>query len=448
MSCTLVVKEYDTIVCNDSLSSTQGYVYLEEKYFQELEQFIKEYVSASDEADILEFMKIGYKRGVGDTVTFNSYVGIIELPSGFQIEILPKVSLGDDDNNAKTKRIFLKMLNCLKDFDGKIFSSASLNADKMNLYEIFIRMYIQEAWTLVKRGIKSNYIGNEDNLSVYKGKLNTSKHITLNAAHKERFYMVFDEYQVNRPENKLIKSTLLKLLNISRNTDNTREIRQLLYSFELVEESDNFEKDFSRISLTRGMKEYELLIQWAKIFLLNKSFTTFSGKNSGKALLFPMEQVFEAYIAKQVKLVFENQSNGITRVSVQDSGYYLFDEPRKFKLRPDIVVTNDYDESHRIVVMDTKWKRLNSNPVKNYGISQVDMYQMYAYSKKYQTPYIWLIYPINEEVRNNINSFSFEAVENDGQKVFVRVFFVDLDPANIGENLKRLFKDVYENSDN
>ncbi len=445
MSRTVVVKEYDTIICNESLSSAQGYVYVEEKYFRELEQFIKEYVSTSDEADILEFMRIGYKRGVGDTVTFNSYVGIIELPSGFQIEILPKVSLGEDDNNAKTKRIFLKMLNCLKDFDGKLFSSASLNADKMNLYEIFIRMYIQQAWTLVKRGIKSDYIGNEDNLSVYKGKLNVSKHITHNAAHKERFYLAFDEYQVNRPENKLIKSTLLKLLNISNNTDNTREIRQLLYSFELVEESDNYERDFSKVSLNRGMKEYELLIQWARIFLLNKSFTTFSGKNSGKALLFPMEQVFEAFIAKQVKSVFENQSNGIIYVSAQDSGYYLFDEPRKFKLRPDIVVTNAYDDLHRVVVMDTKWKLLNNNPAKNFGISQADMYQMYAYSKKYRTPYIWLIYPINDDVRE-LTSLSFEAIEDGGEKVFVQVFFVDLDSANINENLKQLFLAVYENN--
>ena len=141
MNRTIVVKEYDTIVSNKALSSTQGYVCLEKEYFEELEQFVKEYVSQSDEADILEFMQIGYKRGIGDTITFKSYVGMIELPSGFQIEILPKVSLGQDDNNAKTKRIFLKMLNCLKDFDGKVFSSASLNADKMNLYEIFIRMY-------------------------------------------------------------------------------------------------------------------------------------------------------------------------------------------------------------------------------------------------------------------------------------------------------------------
>ena len=440
MNRTLVVKEYDTIVSNESLSSKQGYVYLEEKYFKELVQFIKEYVSESDEADILEFMQIGYKRGVGDTVTFKSYVGIIELPSGFQIEILPKVSLGEDENNAKTKRIFLKMLNCLKDFDGKVFSSAALNADKMNLYEIFIRMYIQEAWTLVKRGIKSDYISNEDNLAVFKGKLDVSKHITRNAAHKERFYMVFDEYQVNRPENKLIKSTLLKLLSISRNTDNTREIKQLLYSFELVQESDNYVKDFSKVSLSRGMKEYELLIQWAKIFLLNKSFTTFSGKNVGKALLFPMEQVFEAFIAKQIKMMFENRSNGLIHVTAQDRGYYLFDEPQKFRLRPDIVVSNAYDEVHSVVIMDTKWKRLNRNASSNFGISQADMYQMYAYSKKYHTPNIWLIYPMNDDVRE-LGQLSFDAVRNEEMNVSVKVFFVDL--AEYKESLRALYESVY-----
>ena len=441
MSRTLIVKEYDTIVSNESLSSKQGYVYLEEKYFKELEQFIKEYVSESDEADILEFMQIGYKRGVGDTVTFKSYVGIIELPSGFQIEILPKVSLGEDENNAKTKRIFLKMLNCLKDFEGKVFSSAALNADKMNLYEIFIRMYIQEAWILVKRGIKSDYISNEDNLAVYKGKLDVSKHIARNSAHKERFYMVFDEYQVNRPENKLIKSTLLKLLSISKNADNTREIKQLLYSFELVQESDNYEKDFAKVSLTRGMKEYELLIQWAKIFLINKSFTTFSGKNAGKALLFPMEQIFEAFIAKQVKLLFENQSNGIIHVSAQDRGYYLFDEPRKFRLRPDIVVSNANDEQHSVVIMDTKWKRLNSNPSTNYGISQADMYQMYAYSKKYHTPNIWLIYPWNDDIRD-VGQLSFDAIQNEAMNVSVKVFFVDLN--DYKSSLQAFYELVYE----
>ena len=436
----LVVKEYDTIISNESLSSTQGYVYLEEKYFKELERFVKEYTTQSDQADILDFMKIGYRRGVGDTVTFKSYVGIIELPSGFQIEILPKISLGEDSNNAQTKKIFLKMLNCLKDFDGKLFSSASLNTDKMNLYEIFIRMYIQECWTLVKRGIKSDYISTEDNLSVYKGKLNINKHIVHNIAHKERFYMVFDEYQVNRPENKLIKSTLLKLLMESKNMDNLRELRQLLYSFEMVSESTNYEKDFSKVCITRGMKEYELLIQWARVFLLNKSFTTFSGKDSGRALLFPMEQVFEAFVARQLKSIFEKNGNGNIHVSSQDTGYYLFDEPRKFRLRPDIVVKNQTAKSRAVVIMDTKWKNLSRNPSANYGISQPDMYQMYAYSKKYNTPDIWLIYPINDEVRD-MPQLSFDAIKDEAMKTSVKVFFVDL--ADYKNSLQDLYQKVY-----
>lgn len=440
MSRTLVVKEYDTIVSNESLSSKQGYVFLEDKYFRELEQFIKEYTSESDEADILEFMKIGYKRGIGDTVTFNSYVGIIELPSGFQIEILPKVSLGEDENNAQTKHIFLKMLNCLKDFDGKVFSSASLNTDKMNLYEIFIRMYIHETWLLVKRGIKSDYLVTENNLAFFKGKLDVSKQIKYNAAHKERFYMIYDEYEVNRPENKLIKSTLLKLLRLSNNTDNTRELRQLLYSFELVAESTNYEKDFSKVSLTRGMKEYKMLIQWARIFLLNKSFTTFSGENSGKALLFPMEQVFEVFIANQVNSIFGRQSFGSVRTTAQDHGYFLFDEPQKFKLRPDLVVKSSTNSEHPVVIMDTKWKRLNPSAKSNYGISQADMYQMYAYSKKYKTPDIWLIYPLNDEVRE-LDSLSFEAIKDEQTKVSVKVFFVDL--SDYENSLKQLYQRVY-----
>lgn len=443
MSRTLVVKEYDTIICNESLSSL-GYVYLEEKYFKELERFIKEYTTESDEADILEFMKMGYRRGVGDTITFKSYVGIIELPSGFQIEILPKISLGEDENNAQTKKIFLKMLNCLKDFDGRIFSSAALNTDRMNLYEIFIRMYIQSTWTLVKRGLKSDYISSEENLNVFKGKLNVSKHIVQNVAHKERFYVVFDEYQVNRPENKLIKSTLLKLLAVSENIENLRELRQLLYSFELVDESTNYEKDFSQVSLTRGMKEYELLIKWSRIFLLNKSFTTFSGENSGRALLFPMEQVFEAFVAKQLKLLFETAQEGSIRVSVQDSGYYLFDEPQKFRLRPDIVVRNSSDNDHSIVIMDTKWKSLNRNASTNFGISQSDMYQMYAYSKKYNTTDIWLLYPINEDVRG-LPSLSFEAIKDELKRVSVNVFFVDL--SNYTDSIIHLYQRVYGKND-
>ncbi len=434
----LIVREFDTITCNENYIDSPYYKYIDEKNFNELQQFIKEYSSADENADILEFMKIGYKRSVGNIITFNNHVGIIELPSGYQIEILPKIDLGEqEDDYSRTKRVFLDMLCCLKEFDGKSFNRASLNASRMNLYEVFINMYIQETRNLVKHGIKSGYIQNEDNLRFYKGKLQVSQHIKSNVAHKERFYMQYDEYQVNRAENRLVKTTLLKLQKLTSNMENAKEIRQLLLPFEMVEVSSNIDKDFASVSLGRDTKDYEKLIEWADIFLRNKSFTTFSGKKSGTALLFPMEQVFEAFVAKWVKKLFAEKSNGTSRVSAQDRGYYLFDTPRKFRLRPDIVARQ---EDCPLIIMDTKWKRLNSNIGVNYGISQADMYQMYAYSKKYHTSEIWLLYPFHEGV-SGLRNIKFVAEQQEYQNVNVNVYFINL--ADYKQSILELYNDIY-----
>lgn len=441
----LEVREFDTITCNRDYENSSCFRYLDKKQFEELEHFIREYTSDDDHADALEFMKIGYRRNVGNTITFNNNVGIIELPSGFQIEILPKISFDDEDSgNQKTKRVFLNMLCCLKEFEGKSFGDAALNADRMNLYEIFINMFLKETRNLVKHGIKSAYIQKEENLSFYKGKLDVSQHIKSNLAHKERFYMKYDEYQVNRAENRLVKATLLKLQKSTHSMDNAREIRQLLTSFELVDVSVNYEKDFSLVSIGRDTKDYELLIQWAKVFLLNKSFTTFSGEKAGKAILFPMETIFEAFVARWIKLLFEEKNPGYINVSAQDKGYYLFDEPKKFRLRPDIVVRGKKNGTDRIVIMDTKWKKLKPDPGINYGISQADMYQMYAYSKKYHTSEIWLLYPYYSEL-SKLGDISYSAIRNEYQNVNINIYFIDLE--NYQNSLNMLYNKIYCNSD-
>ena len=175
------------------------------------------------------------------------------------------------------------------------------------------------------------------------------------------------------------------------------------------------QKDFARVVIDRNTKEYEILMQWSKVFLMNKSFTTFSGKNSSRALLFPMESVYESYVTQQMK-----KTLGLYgwEISAQDKGYYLFEEPRKqFALRPDIVLT----KGNRIVIMDTKWKSLIDSERKNYRISQADMYQMYAYSKKYQTSEIWMLYPLNDEMRGH-SEIKFKSGDGTG----VRIHFVDV----------------------
>ena len=130
-------------------------------------------------------------------------------------------------------------------------------------------------------------------------------------------------------------------------------------------------------------------------------------------------------------------------VSAQAKGYYLFDEPRKFWLRPDIVVRGAENDANRIVIMDTKWKKLKPDPGMNYGISQADMYQMYAYSKKYHTSEIWLLYPYYSDV-SDMNGISFKAVQNEAQNVNVNIFFIDLE--NYQTSIKELCSKIYVNN--
>ena len=425
------VKEFDSIICNSDYKDNDSYKYLVKKQFENLEMFIHEFSGSEENADALDFMRIDYRRNVGDRITVKNYVGLIQMKDGFQVQILPKISFGEeeDSGNARTKRIFLRMLRSMKDFPSKTFNDASLKVDQMNLYEIFINMYLQEVRHLVKRGIKSAYVSQEDNLRYYKGKLLVGQHLRANLVHKERFYVGYEEFLSNSPENRLVKSTLEKLQKITSSAENSKEIRQLLTAFELVESSTNYQKDFSKVVIDRNTKDYEMLMQWSKVFLMNKSFTTFSGSTTSRALLFPMENVYESYVAQQMKKLFRPDGWDI---STQDKGHYLFMNPRKkFALRPDIVLTKD----DHTVIMDTKWKNLINNEKKNYGISQSDMYQMYAYSKKYKTSEIWLLYPINDEMRNS-KPIKFDS----GDGTTVNLFFVDV--ANIEDSLLVLKNDI------
>ena len=411
----LEVREFDKISCNPDFKTE--YAYLPESVFKDLEEFIHAFAGDEEHADALEFLKISFRRNVGDIISVNNYVGLIQMQNGYQVQVLPKIDFGTDPDrgNEETKRVFLRMLRSMKDFPSKVFNDANLKMDRMTLYEIFINMYLQEVRTLVKHGIKSAYVAREDNLKYYKGKLMVNEQIKQNAAHGERFYVRYDEYLVDRAENRLVKATLLKLQCLTISAENQKEIRQLLTSFEMVHPSVNYQKDFSKVVIDRNTKDYDMLMRWSKVFLLNKSFTTFSGGHNARALLFPMEKVFESYVAQQLKKVLLDLD---WEVSTQDKGYYLFDSPRQFALRPDIVITR---ENGSKIILDTKWKSLVDKPRLNYGISQADMYQMYAYSKKYDTPEIWLLYPVNEEMRYHPD-ISFDS--EDG--VNVRLFFVDV----------------------
>lgn len=428
----IIITEYEKVMPeSDSHLEGNGYKSIPVKTYKNLEKFVKEYKNTVD-YDSLDFFSIGYNRHFGEYISAKNYVGLIELKSKEQIQILPKLELGEDI--SETQKIFKKMLSSMKDFPAKISENSSLKEERMNLYEIFINMYLSEVQKLIKRGLKSSYVQEEDNLNKVKGKILISEQIKYNLAHKEKFYVRYDEYQVNRPENKLIKATLLKLNTLTDSDLTKSKIRQQLASFEDVDASKNYENDFSKVNIDRSMKNYENLMRWSKVFLLDKSFSSFSGKTEARALLFPMEKLFEAYVAKELRKVIDSEWS----LSSQDHGYYLFNDPKIFRIRPDLVLRK---KDGQTVVLDTKWKKLIPDKRKNYGISQADMYQMYAYSKKYHASDIWVLYPENKEM-NNTKGLYFTSNIPEGENTTIHLFFVNLGENKIQDSMRELFEKV------
>ena len=381
--------------------------------FDALENFVLS--NSTDDTDALELMGISARKGVGKIITAKNYVGVITMDDGTTIEILPKIFSHETITESKVKKLLIDMLKTLRNAPFKSLQSTNVNIDKLSIFEIFIRMFVDEVFYIVKRGLKCDYETIQSNESVFKGKMVFAGQIKHNYAHKERSFVEYDEFNTNRAENKILKSTLSYLYKHTASSKNKSDIKTLLAAFSGVDESTDYKADFDRIVPDRKTADYQTALLWSRVFLMGKSFTSFSGSEVAFALLFPMETLFESYIAAQLKKMLAH--TGYT-LSAQDRTYHLFDEPRRFLMKPDIVIK--HKESGQVFVMDTKWKVL-SDVKANYGISQADMYQMYAYQKKYKSENVTLLYPLTEKVDQGE---TIEFLSHDGTVINVK--FVDL----------------------
>lgn len=409
------ITEYGSFITGKEV---EGYTTLPKTTFEQLETFLL--TNQSRDTDALELMGLSAKKGLGKVITAKNYVGVLTMNDGTSIEILPKIYSRSSYSEGRVKRLVVDMLKTLRDSPYKALQSTNVDIEKMDIFEVFIRMFLDEVFFIVKRGLKSSYEAMRSNENFFKGKLLFTGQIKYNYAHKERSYVQFDAFNHNRPENRLIKSTLLYLYRQTASSKNKSDLKTLLNAFDEVLPSEDYSGDFAKAVPDRNMKDYATALQWCRIFLMGKSFTSFSGSEVAFALLFPMETLFESYIAVQLQKVLGTEK---FRVSAQDKTYHLFTLPsKKFLMKPDIVVYRKRDKT--IFVCDTKWKLLADEKA-NYGISQTDMYQMYAYQKKYGAQNITLLYPLTERVTNNRIEY------NSGDGVTVRVRFVDLlDPKN------------------
>jgi 5-methylcytosine-specific restriction enzyme subunit McrC len=365
------------------------------------------------------WLRLAQRRG-RRVVQVTSYVGVIRSPSGYQIEVLPKVGKAIGGGTVEARQLLIEMLFCLHGFRHVSTDSAKLTAVRMPLLEIFISEFLHTVERIVKRGLRSDYRERQDNLFALRGKLLMSEHLRQNLFRADRFFTEHDEFSTDRPENRLLHAALRRVLLLTGTQANQKLARELDFVFADIQPSTQIRIDFQQVRLDRGMGYYTDALAWARLILDEQSPLTGSGGHSAPSLLFPMEAVFEAYVAKHLlrqlapPLTLKTQAR--THHLVRHRGQNWF------RLKPDLLVRNSERD---VLVLDTKWKLLDArkaNATDKYDLSQSDFYQLQAYGLSYLDGVgdVVLIYPKTDDFADPLPVFDFP--KTNGMRLWVLPF--------------------------
>ena len=267
----------------------------------------------------------------------NNHVGVVTTSRGLVLEILPKIDFGDevDLDHEKCKKVFLQMLSCWRGLSEALSESGIRAMSRFPMLDVFVRQFLINVNGLTRAGLARRYIPVEENLPYLRGRLHFQGQLRENIANESRFFVTHEVLSVNRPVNRLIRSTLSRLVHVTRSEENLLLLRQLMAKFEEVPQSTNLHSDWEKHHVDRSMQLYAPVMQWVGLFLFNKGLTTFSGHHSNISLLFPMEKVFENFVTHSFSRHQKQYS-----VAAQHPRKYLatIEGKEAFMTMPDIVL--------------------------------------------------------------------------------------------------------------
>lgn len=373
----------------------------------------------SAEAGESAWLRLTQRRG-RRAVQVTSFVGVIRAPDGYQIEVLPKLGTVVEGGDGEARQRLIEMLHCLGGFRHIQTDSAQLLARRMPLLEVFIGEFLRGVAHIVKRGLRGDYSLRRDNLFALRGKLQMTTHLRQNLCRRDRFFAAFDEFSTDRAENRLLHAALRRTLVWTTSQAHSQLARELCFVFADVPASDQPTSDFQRVRPDRGMGHYADALAWARLILQDESPLTGAGGYHAPSLLFPMEAVFEAFVAKHLARHLAQPFN--LKTQARSFSLVMHRGQDWFRLKPDLLV--QASGANRLV-LDTKWKLLDGRKATGadkYGLDQGDFYQLHAYGQSYLDGHgdVVLIYPKTAAFNEALPVFGFP--KSSGLRLWVLPF--------------------------
>ncbi len=317
---------------------------------------------------------------------------------GCSLEILPKVDPDSPGEDAVTvRRRLIGMLDVALGLDLSSGGAAQLARQGETLLDILIRLFADRLLDEVRRGLPRRYLLCEDDLPALRGRMDVVRQFTQHAVRPDRLACRFDSLESDTPLLQIMKATVVFLGKHVRPSETRRRLTELRHLLDEVSDLAPPSLPWDRVQLDRSNRRWRSLFDLAKLFLKRDWQATHYRDKAGEGitLLFPMNDLFESYVASLLRRALAE-----TEIEVTEQGglkYCLGEwregeacEGRLFQTRPDILLRRG---GEIVSIVDTKWKAISEPFEGKGGVSQADVYQLMAYARIYDCDHLMLLYP-------------------------------------------------------
>jgi 5-methylcytosine-specific restriction enzyme subunit McrC len=259
--------------------------------------------------------------------------------------------------------------------------------DKTSLLDLFAKVLIGGSRQLLKSGIDRNYISETAEISGIKGKLEIAQTFKNNLLIQQKTICTFDEFSANILPNRILVSTILRLLKTG-NVDDVlkRELRNLQRRFAGIEPVGLHHAIFKNVPFHRNNRIYNFLMNVCEIIY----DSTFPSETEGRFTFADftrddakMNRLFENFV-RNFYAIEQKEFSIVKRENIEWNFTNVSEESLQYlpQMQTDITLEN----SERKIIIDAKFYR--ETMTLHYDrerIKSANLYQLFSYLLNQET---------------------------------------------------------------
>lgn len=294
----------------------------------------------------------------------------------------------------------------------------------------------------LKRGLGRDYISETKALSGLRGKIDITESIKTQTMLRRQMVCTYDEFSVNTYMNRIIKTTMLKLLHADIDKARKKEIRKLLVFFDEVQELDVHTINWSQ-QYSRNNQTYRMLVSICYLVLKGLLQTTTDG--STKLMQFVDEQRMCRLYEKFILEYYRKEHPEIT-ANASQIPWQLDDDFSDMLpvMQTDIMLS----QGAKVLIIDAKYyEHTTQTQYDTHTLHSNNLYQIFTYVKNKE-------YELREEQHEVAGMLLYAKTEEEiqpdqkykmsGNRISVRTLDLNLDFSEIRKQLDGIVEEYFE----